>query len=293
MKKIVPYGLLASFSLFLFSCGSDDHSFLSKVPEHVDPDPIIEKTYYLSKIDQRYYSTPDTSSPNTEQNILQHITYSFFYDEIFTLNHAVFHNIISEDGSTPQTFSYKIAHTLNEQKQLQKIAFQEHEIDASSYKYFYNESLVIKCISRYAGQGSFSGDYKYNNQKQLISYSAPEPRLFANYSYNNLNQISQFTFYGENFSMTYDNKKNPFYNLPYDLTSIILGFDLAFPYTYQFPNNITSLVIDKKETTIEYAYNEENLPIRATSYLGQKEDQKIIYDITYTYEIKETEVPLN
>ena len=127
----------------------------------------------------------------------------------------------------------------------------------------------------------------------MISYAAPEPLLFANYTYNNLNQISHFTFYGENFSMTYDNKKNPFYNLPYDLTSIIFGFDLAFPYTYQFPNNITTLVIDEKETTIEYAYNEENLPIRATSYLGQKKDQKIFFEITYTYEIRETEALRN
>ena len=109
MKKIVPYGLLASFSLFFFSCGSDDHSFLSKAPDPIDPDPIIEKTYYISKIDQRFYSSLDTSSLPTEQNILQHITYSFFYDETFTLNHAVFQNILSEDGSTPQTFSYKIA----------------------------------------------------------------------------------------------------------------------------------------------------------------------------------------
>jgi len=290
MKKLLKTSLLASLSLLLFNCSSDD-STLPNEPDIIEPErPIIKKTYYLRSIDQNYY---DEDTASNETYLLQ-ASYKLNYDADFNLTKITYQDKGYTNGSLVREQAFDIVHTLDEKGRLQNMTFSDGTTLIEEHTYTYNEDLLQSTHYNLLAQGgAFTAKYRYNNKKQLISANALEANLLVDYSYNEQNQMKQFKINGQTLKVTYDDKLSPFYNLPFDLTSALFNFQYVFPYTYKFPNNITSFSIGGEVSDVDFTYNEANLPTKAVYYDGKREDNEIGFDITYTYEIRETEVLRN
>lgn len=290
MEKLLKTSLLASLSLLLFNCSSDD-STLPNEPDIIEPErPIIKKTYYLRSIDQNYY---DEDTASNETYLLQ-ASYKLNYDADFNLTKITYQDKGYTNGSLVREQAFDIVHTLDEKGRLQNMTFSDGTTLIEEHTYTYNEDLLQSTHYNLLAQGgAFTAKYRYNNKKQLISANALEANLLVDYSYNEQNQMKQFKINGQTLKVTYDDKLSPFYNLPFDLTSALFNFQYVFPYTYKFPNNITSFSIGGEVSDVDFTYNEANLPTKAVYYDGKREDNEIGFDITYTYEIRETEVLRN
>jgi len=280
MKNQLKPMILAGLSLFMFSCSSDDSS-----PK--DP-PVIEKTYHLRKIEQNYYGEPDTKKTEAGQPKIATLIYDFSYDSDFNLDYITNTTHYYENGNSAQSNTSKFKHILNQEQKLQQLEFENKGVTTSTYSYTYNKDLLTSTKFDLGNRGEFICNYSYNDNKQLTASNSEEANLHIEYFYNQTAQLNKFRISGRNITVTYDGKLSPFYNLPYDLTSTIMGFDLAFPYTYKFASNFTSIALGGDANPIEYTYNEANLPTKAIYYVKNKESNSIIFDITYSYEIKET-----
>lgn len=282
MKKLVQLAALASLSLFVASCNSDDNSI-------VDP-PIIEKTYHLSKIEQNIYEEDDTTDEENPEQYVLHVIYKFDYDANYKLN-KIFYEDTGYNGNKEvvRKQAFEMLHTLDEQGRLKIFEIKDGANTLNSYAYTYENDLLQATTYNLINQGgAFTSTFTYNEKKQLITNKALSINLLIDYSYNAQNQMNQIKMNGQGMKITYDDKLSPFYNLPYDLTSLLIQFNYVFPYTYKFPNNITSFRAGDEGADIEFTYNEADLPIKAIYYEGKKEEGGIAFEVTYTYEIKET-----
>ena len=290
MKKLIKTSVLACLSLLFFNCSSDD-STLPNEPDIIEPErPMIEKTYYLRSIDQNFYDQDET----TKETYLLQASYKLNYDADFNLTTINYQDKGYTNGTLVREQAFDLLHTLDEKGRLQKMTFNDGTTLIEEHTYTYKEDLLQSIHFNLLAQGgAFTAKYRYNDKKQLISANALEANLLVDYSYNEQNQMNQFKISGQTLKVTYDDKLSPFYNLPFDLTSALLSFQYVFPYTYKFPNNITSFSMGGEVSDVDFTYNEANLPTKAVYYDGKREDKEIGFEITYTYEIRETEVARN
>lgn len=279
MKNQLKPMILAGLSLFMFSCNSDDNA-----PE---APPVIEKTYHLSKIEQNYYENEENEG--TIDNYLLHVIYNFDYDTNFKLNKVLYEDVGYKNDTIIQKQSLELHHTLDNQERLQSFQIKKGTNVVELYEYVYENDLLQSTIYNSITQGgALTMNFSYNKDKQMITSQAVQTNLLIGYSYNKQNQMDQFKINGQEVKLTYDDKLSPFHNLPYDLTSLLTNFKHIFPYTYNFATNITSFSGGGEVADVELTYNEANLPIRAIYYDGKKGASEIAFDITYSYEIKET-----
>lgn len=290
MKKLVQTSVLACLSLLLFNCSSDDSTRIDE-PDIVKPEvPIIEKTYYLSSIEQNFY---DEDTTKNETYLLQ-VSYKLKYDADFNLTTIEYQDKGYTNGTVVREQALNLFHTLDDKGRLKTFSFKSGDILIEEHNYTYKEDVLRSIHYNLIAQGgAFTAKLHYNDKKQLISNNALEANLLVDYSYNAQNQMNQFKISGQTMKVTYDDKRSPFYNLPFDLTSVLFNLNYVFPYTYKFPNNITSFTLGGEVSDVDFTYNEANLPTKAIYYDGKREDKEIGFDITYTYEVKETEVPRN
>lgn len=287
MKKLLKTSFIASLSLFLFNCSSDDSTAIIEGP-CPGPEPIeTEKTYYLSAIEQNYYDEDEESN----EKYLLHVNYKLDYDADFKLNKILYADTGYTNNEIVREQSLEMHHTLDENGKLQSFTLKNGATIIEEYTYTYATNLLQSANYNLVAQGgAFTSKFSYNQKKQMISNTASAANLLIDYSYNTNNQINQFKANGQIIKLTYDDKISPFYNLPFDLTSLIINFNYIFPYTYTFPNNITSFTTGNEVADVDFTYNEVNLPTKAIYYDGKREDNIVAFDVTYTYTVKETAV---
>lgn len=275
MKKLVKTILFASLSLFLFSCNSDDSASIK-----------MEKVYQLSSIEQNYYDEDET----TEEKHLLHVTYQLKYDADFKLKKILYEDTGYINKKVVREQSFEMQHTLDEKGRLQTFMIKKLPTLVEEYTYTYADDLLQSTTFNFLQQGTaFTATFRHNENKQMVTNNSLGANLLVDYSYNEKNQLNHFKVNGQGVKLTYDDKLSPFYNLPYDLTSVLINFNHTFPYSYKFPNNITSFANGTEVADVEYIYNEANLPTKAIYYDGPKADNIVAFDITYTYTVREVE----
>lgn len=285
MKKLVKTTLFASLGLFLFSCNSDDST------------PIkMEKVYQLTSIEQNYYDENET----TDEKHLLHVTYQLKYDADFKLKKILYEDTGYINKKVVREQSFEMQHTLDDKGRLQTFMIKKLPTLVEEYTYTYVDDLIQSTTFNFIQQGkAVTATFSHNENKQMVNNDSqeadsPGDNIRIDYTYNEKNQVNQFKVNrkannSQTVQLTYDDKLSPFYNLPYDLTSLLLNFNHTFPYSYKFPNNITSLTEGKKVNEVEFTYNEANLPTKAIYYTGPKADNLVASDITYSYIVREVE----
>ncbi len=290
MKKLLKASLVASLSLFLFNCSSDDSAIPTIEGPCPGPEPIeMEKTYYLSTIEQNYYNEDEESN----KKFLLQVNYKLEYNPDFKLHRILYTDKGTTDNEVIREQFLEMHHTLDTQGRLETFTLKDASDSAivEEYTYTYTNDLLQSTKYDLVAQGgTFIANFQYNENKQMMTNNALGANLLVDYSYNQINQIDRFKVNGQGIKLTYDDKVSPFYNLPYDLTSLIINFNYVFPYTYKFPNNITSFAIGSEVADVDFTYNEGNLPTKAIYYDGKREDNIIAFDVTYTYIVKETAI---
>ncbi|WP_158961742.1 hypothetical protein [Myroides fluvii] len=286
MKKSIKTLFFASFSVFLFNCSSDDSASV-KGPGP-GPEPIVtEKTHYLSAIEQNFYDEDEQAN----ENYLLHVNYKLEYDADFKLSKILYTDTGYTNNEVVREQSLEMHHKLDAQGRLETFTLKNGSTIVEEYTYTYaNDLLRSTKYDLVAQGGEFTANFHHNENKQMITNNALGANLLVDYTYNEKNQIDRFKVNGQNIKLSYDDKVSPFYNLPYDLTSLLFNFNYVFPYTYKFPNNVTSFTAANEVADVDYTYNEANLPTKAIYYEGKREDNIVAFDITYTYTVKETEV---
>lgn len=287
MKKLAKSAILVSLALLTIGCNSDDST--------VDP-PVIEKTYYLSRITQTFYDDEDVDSNQIQiretpplEKFLFRTIFAFNYDANFEINNIAYSSYSFNDGNITQDQLFDVSHTLDTQGRLEAFEIKEGTTVLEQFLYQYENEVLKTSTYNLPTQGiAVTSSYGYNAKNQMNLQTAPEANLLIDYNYNALGQINYFKINGQGLQATYDDKRTPFYNLPFDLTSLLIEFKNVFPLSYHFPNNITSFQMGDEIGEIEYFYNEANLPTKAIYYETTKEEGEVAFDIQYYYTIKET-----
>ncbi|MGG5577131.1 hypothetical protein ACPDHL_07305 [Myroides sp. C15-4] len=285
MKNTQKSILIASLSVFLFSCSSDDSSTPPPPTYH------IEKTPYISEIQQSFYESPDPTREGNPQDKIIDINYDFTYDADFNLQHITYKDALYKNQVAIPQQDLQLQPTLDPQGRLKLWEIKEKGETVDDYVYQYQDDRLTAITYNLRSKGgSFTSQLSYNDNNQLVLNEALEANLLIDYKYNAKNQIDKMKFNGQNVSFTYDDKKSPFYSLPFDLTSVLINFNFILPYTYHFPNNVTSIVLDGQMVQADYTYNENDLPLKVVYYTMENEEKIIDFEINYSYKIKETKV---
>ncbi|MGG5507848.1 MULTISPECIES: hypothetical protein [unclassified Myroides] len=272
---------LLCIGLLLASCSSDDN--VKKV------ETTVETVYHLSHIEHSKFYEEYSEDENFKPEMFFNTSYTFQYDDTFNLQvidiqQTRYHNTNVIDSTSSQFF-----YTLDEQGRLETVAFKEGDRLIDQYTYHYEDDLLQTAhYDKLAWDWSFSSTFTYNDKKQCISNKALDySGLTVDMKYNELNQIDHLKYNGVNYRLTYDDKRTPFYNLPFDLLSDLTDAYFAYPYPYKFPNNITEYKTSNYLSTVVYTYNEADLPIRVVYYNNGLLGREIIY----TYEKQEVITP--
>ncbi len=279
MKKIVTSTLIASIVLLFASCSSDDSS---PTPP---PPPTVTSTYSISKIHQVDFFDPAVTT--SEEPLIQIAnTFDFNYKEDASLNFIALTVHYYKNNENTGSASFKMEHNLNQEGKLIYFATGNDMGLNAKNTYTYEKDLLTSAHYNLPKQNfSFESIFTYNSKNQLIKNDGQDVTLLADFSYDSANKINNIKFNGQNIKVTYDNKQNPFGPLPYDLTIDFLKYAYILPNTYHFANNITKL----GGFTIEYTYNEGDLPTKASMYYKPEDGPKYLAsEITYSYTIKET-----
>ena len=287
MKNTIKPILFASLSLFLFNCSSDD----STTPP--PPKYYIEKTPYISEIKQYFYEEPDTTREGNPQDKAIDIAYNFLYDADFKLQHINYTDMVYKNQVVVQQQNLNLQPTFDQQARLQLWEIKEDGAVVDNYVYHYqNDQLHAITYNLNSRGGSFTSQLSYNDKNQLILNEALEANLLIDYKYNAKNQIDRMKFNGQNIVFTYDDKKSPFYTLPFDLSSILINFNMILPYTYHFENNVTSITLGGETLHVDFTYNTDDLPTKAVYYTLDQEEKIVDFEIYFTYKMKETKIEL-
>lgn len=277
MKKLVPSALIAGIALLFASCSSDDST--------PNPPSTGTSTYSLSKIHQVDFFNPAVTK--TEEPLIQIAnTFDFNYKEDSSLNFINLTINYYKENEVVASESLKMEHNLNQEGKLIYFAIGNDTGLNTKNTYTYEKDLLTSAHYNLLKQNfSFESKFTYNTKNQLIKNDGQDVTLLVDFKYDSTNRINNIKLNGENIKVTYDNKQNPFGPLPFDLTMDFLKYAYTLPYTYHFANNITNL----GGFTIEYTYNEGDLPTKAKMYYNPEDGPKYLAsEITYSYTIKET-----
>ncbi|MBB1151373.1 hypothetical protein H4K35_14900 [Myroides sp. NP-2] len=279
MKKLVTSALITSVVLLFASCSSDDSS--------TNPSPPATSMYSISKIHHvDFYNPADT---NTEEPVIRSVNlFDFNYKEDSSFNFIIYTIKNYEGNENTSSESFKMEHKLNQEGKLNYFAIGNDTRLIAENAYLYNKGILTSAYYKLPRQNfSFESIFTYNAKEQLIKSDAQGLFLLADFSYDKANKINNIKLNGENLKVAHDNKQNPFGQLPYDLTLDLLRYKSILPYSYHFPNNITKL----GNFTIEYTYNEGDLPTKASIYYKPEDGLKYLAsEITYSYTVKEIKI---
>ncbi|MDR0194255.1 MAG: hypothetical protein LBI73_03950 [Myroides sp.] len=165
--------------------------------------------------------------------------------------------------------------------------------DTSTNKLEYNDNLLETFT--YANinfRESKTSRYTYNKNllPSHISIStipeSPTPTEIS-LEYNNKRNLIKETYQNESTEYTYDNKQYPFYYLPYGYTvSNLLSSESLMFTNYIQQNNVIKSENTKFIYSIDYTYNQNNLPIsaRITSVdKNNKDKARLLYEYEFVY----------
>lgn len=273
MKKLNIY-ILTGLVLTLLSCSSDDATPAKQ--------PVTETIYHLSSINLSRFYEEYSEDVNFVPHLFFNAVYTFNYDSAFNLKDIERIETRYFDDGTTETTTSNLSYTLDEQNRLTLFQYREHDSLTDVYHYNYeNDLLQTANYDKLKWQWNFISYFTYNDKKQCILNNTSEPfSLLIDMKYNELNQISQIKQNGRHYTFSYDDKRSPFYALPFDLTTDLISYDFAFPYPYKFPNNITTFQGYTFLSTVDFTYNEADLPIKARYYNDGLFGREIVY--TYT-----------
>ncbi len=276
MKQILKSLTLVS-ALFLFvSCSSDDSS--NSRPDNPDN---TENQYLINTIERKTYREQSSS-------LLVVNTLEMVYDEENKLKHILYKEDHYKNDEIAVTYNFLMEYVLNKEDKLQFFGIKINNEYSHKYNYSYIDNLLSNANYQLVSQrATFNSTFTHNGKGQMTKNDTSEANLLVDYSYNSKNQINAIKLNGQNNKITYDNQTTPFTNLPLDLTSFLVGYDYAFPYSYTFPNNITSIESNTDLTTIEYTYNDAKLPVLAKRYYKNDKIPKfLVSEMKYSYQQK-------
>lgn len=287
MNKIVKSTLFASFLLTMIGCSSDDSN--TPQPDHPDgPDQ-----YLLTSLDYTFYNVEsDASGNHTSQSPGSQVHYTFSYKDSHQLDSITRDTYTFDDhGAIITAVQHALAFDLTEKYRLNTLNILLHGNVQQSYHFSYDQDLVQHFQIVDLGKPWLQHDLIYNTSKLFTQGSVSileqeERKLDVQYNYNQNNELIQVSTENYAATFTYGTGKNPFYFLPFDLTTLIFENLSYIPITYQFPHPLASYKVSDDTTfTFEYSYNKGNYPEKATVYKGSKTKANRYMVIEYNYHI--------
>lgn len=278
---------LASLFLFLGSCSSDD----STAPKPDHPDGLDQ--YLLTSLDYTFYNVEsDASGNHTSQTPRSQVHYTFNYKDFHRLDSITRDtHTFDNQGAVTTAVQHALAFELNEKFKLTTLNILLHGNVQQSYRFSYDKDLLQHFQIVNQGKPWLRHDLIYNTNKLFTQASVSileqeERKLDVQYNYNQNNELLQVSTENYAATFTYGTGKNPFYFLPFDLTTLLFEDLLYVPITYQFPHPLASYkVSDDTTLTFEYSYNKGNYPEKATVYKGAKTKANRYMVIEYNYHI--------
>ncbi|MBB1140127.1 hypothetical protein [Myroides sp. WP-1] len=282
MYKITQLMGLASL-LLLGSCSSDD--------SRPGSDPT-SKHYVLKQVNTIYYAVEsDATGNHTSSTETRQVSYNFYYTDSNQLDSIRRDSHVFKTGVPTMPIPHGVKYQLNESLDLISYEVKDKDYPITNHTFTYDNGLVKNYKVSDIDLGFYEHQLEYNSNKQFVKSHSTNMTSGAefevNYSYNTKGELVQLTNtsnYTVNF--TYDKGKNPFYSLPFDLTTLIFHDLYYIPITYAFPHNINSYKIGKEPAfTFDYTYNEDHFPIKTTIYKGAKTKSNLHMAIHYDYHI--------
>lgn len=285
MRKVF---IIAPIFLLLINCSSFNSSTNArkgKITKTIVLDSAVEKSHILvteTILDPKkgYKSTENTTTEIEEKQFL------FTYDDRGLLLRA---DTFSMQKDKKENQATLVVH-LNAKKQITQIALDENE---NNLKVVYEGSLLSQ-ISHYEPEFKelVVNTITYNKQKlpsktQLSNKSKPAEVVNMSYHYDDKQNVKQSNYSSEEVKYTYDDKRylipaQPYYYNPFYYLSI----DWLTFTNYSPKNNITSMEDNEYITTIDYTYNDNNLPSTALvtkTSKANKQDSRITSEYEFFY----------
>lgn len=263
MKTIFKTAGLCFIAGLTFSCSSDDNS--------PSDNNSSETLIVLDKVEKTRYSTHYSNGELTKSELFSESTYKFNYDDTGKLTTIEMDQLdeIPYEGITTKT---KASIFYNEQGKVVRLYTRdiENEEDWHDETFEYNDKgLVVKSTEKVENDIK---TYNYNDKNQINSI-VENNKTTSNFEYDSNGNVSlAFLANDSKFqnSFMYDNKKSPYANMNIDLTYGNFEFTYILPFFQKAKNNIISYEdfngSDNDEWVIEYEYNADNYPTKATTY---------------------------
>ncbi|MDM1346260.1 hypothetical protein HX052_07305 [Myroides marinus] len=292
MKRIL---IIAPLFLLLMNCGSSHtatNAKKGKTKTITVLDYAIEKSHLLVTEKVIDPKNKNKTKENTTTEIEQR-QFLFTYDDAGQLVNTYSCDILNDKKTNPSTLTVH----LNAKKQITGLSLDENE---NKLKVSYKDNFVHQ-ISHYESEFKelVVNTFTYNKNKlpgktQLGNASKPSQVIDLSFSYDEKLNVVESTYDNEVMTLAYDDKKyllagQPYYYNPFYYLSI----DWLTFTNYNPQNNITRSEDNEFITTVDYTYNEKDLPITATvtkTSKVNKQDSRVTSEHEFHY--KEIEIPI-
>ncbi|MGG5506110.1 MULTISPECIES: hypothetical protein [unclassified Myroides] len=294
MKKHTHLLAFAFLSLCLTNCSSDDSTVEIKRPV-----PTYEKQYFISQVQTSLYTKEFKHETNGSYEILpileQENLFQFTYTEDYKLQTLRDVLTLYKDAKPKQTYAIDYNFELDENDRLKTLEKRMGNTLINHFAFTYKDNLLHTNTVQQEGE-TLELTFVYNQASQFTSALIKPYSMKFDYAYNDKNQMISMGTLGLSVEFGYTEEKNPFSHLPFDMTTLLLEELSLIPLTYHFPNLIQTLVSPEHENfTIEYTFNEDLYPVKATMYEMLNKKKVVYKEFTYTYAVQEIEItkPLN
>ncbi|MDM1408469.1 hypothetical protein [Myroides sp. DF42-4-2] len=290
MNKAVKTIAVASFFFAFVGCSSDDNSKTPEGPSFEDKQLIshVKSTYYWT--DEEYYEDGTTQVISGKD---YQIDFNFSYDDHLALSALTYKVTYYKDDEILKVTDGEFSFKLNAENQLQTLEITGDPMYAGTYLFTYANDILTKLEFKDNDQ-NFTQNFTYNAENQFIKSDIQAFNLNLDYTYNAQKQISKIQSNRNELpeQIEYDTQNNPFKDLPFDLTSVLFEGINYIPLTYTFPNNIKGFKTPYFDTyQLEYKYDENNNPLKATVYyISDNQPKELDYEIDYSYITKKVEI---
>ena len=292
MRKIF---ILAPLFLMLANCGTSNTARNAK---KIKTKKIIVLDYAIEKSHLLVIETilDPKKANNTKENTTTEVEerkFLFTYDQKGQIINTYSCSIQQDKETNPSNLEVE----LNTKKQITTLSLDD---DADKLKVVYDNNLLHQ-ISHYDPEFKelVLTTYSYDKQKlpvkaQLGNATKPNQIIDLSFKYDEKQNVKVSTYANEVMTLSYDDKKyllsgQPYYNNPFYYLSIDW---LTFTH-YSPKNNIIKAEDNDYIITIDYTYNEEDMPLTAkitkTSKSNNK-DSRVTAEQEFHY--KEIEVPI-
>lgn len=288
--------IIAPIFLLLINCGT------SKTGSNVRKNKTQRITVLDYAIENSHTLVTETvldpkRTNKSKENITTEIEkrkFLFTYDDKGQLINTYSCNILNDKETNPSNLGVE----LNTKKHITTLSLDE---DRDKLKVVYTNNLLHQ-ISHYDPEfkelviTTYTYDkHKLPNRAQLGNANKPNQVIDLSFKYDEMQNVKVSTYANEVMTLTYDDKKyifsgQPYYNNPFYYLSI----DWLTFTNYSPKNNITRVEDNDYIMTIQYTYNNENLPLTAKVTKTSKtniHDSRVTSEHEFHY--KEIEIPIN